>query len=229
MTERLGTIVQEHIVRVTIGAVALDGILRVPEDARAVVLFAHGSGSGRNSPRNRHVAGLLNEAKIATLLLDLLTADEEAIDARSGHLRFDIELLAHRLVGATDWVTQRPDTRHLAIGYFGASTGAAAALVAATQRADVIGAIVSRGGRPDLAGAALPHVRAPTLLIVGGSDVHVIQLNRIALAELRCKKQLIIVPGATHLFEEPGALDEVARLACEWFQGAPLLDRTTRR
>ena len=219
MTERLGTIVQEHIVRVTIGAVALDGILRMPEDARAVVLFAHGSGSGRNSPRNRHVAGLLNEAKLATLLLDLLTADEEAIDARSGHLRFDIELLAHRLVGATDWVTQRPDTRHLAIGYFGASTGAAAALVAATQRADVIGAIVSRGGRPDLAGAALPHVRAPTLLIVGGSDVHVIQLNRIALAELRCKKQLIIVPEATHLFEEPGALDEVARLACEWFQG----------
>ena len=219
MTERLGTIVQEHIVRVTIGAVALDGILRMPEDARAVVLFAHGSGSGRNSPRNRHVAGLLNEAKIATLLLDLLTADEEAIDARSGYLRFDIELLAHRLVGGTDWVTQRPDTRHLAIGYFGASTGAAAALVAATQRADVIGAIVSRGGRPDLAGAALPHVRAPTLLIVGGSDVHVIQLNRIALAELRCKKQLIIVPGATHLFEEPGALDEVARLACEWFQG----------
>jgi putative phosphoribosyl transferase len=219
MTERLGTIVQEHIVRVTIGAVALDGILRLPEGARAVVLFAHGSGSGRLSPRNRHVAGLLNRAKVATLLVDLLTADEEAIDARTGHLRFDIELLAQKLVGATDWLTQRPDTRQLAIGYFGASTGAAAALVAATQRGDVIGAIVSRGGRPDLAGAALPHVRAPTLLIVGGSDVHVIQLNRIALAELRCKKQLIIVPGATHLFEEPGALDEVARLACEWFQG----------
>jgi putative phosphoribosyl transferase len=219
MTERLGTIVQEHIVRVTNGTVALDGILRLPEGARAVVLFAHGSGSGRLSPRNRHVAGLLNRAKVATLLVDLLTADEEAIDARTGHLRFDIELLAQRLVGATDWLTQRPDTRQLAIGYFGASTGAAAALVAATQRGDVIGAIVSRGGRPDLAGAALPHVRAPTLLIVGGSDVHVIQLNRIALAELRCKKQLIIVPGATHLFEEPGALDEVARLACEWFQG----------
>jgi putative phosphoribosyl transferase len=219
MTERLGTIVQEHIVRVTIGAVALDGILRLPEGARAVVLFAHGSGSGLLSPRNRHVAGLLNRAKVATLLVDLLTADEEAIDARTGHLRFDIELLAQRLVGATDWLTQRPDTRQLAIGYFGASTGAAAALVAATQRGDVIGAIVSRGGRPDLAGAALPHVRAPTLLIVGGSDVHVIQLNRIALAELRCKKQLIIVPGATHLFEERGALDEVARLACEWFQG----------
>jgi putative phosphoribosyl transferase len=218
MTERLSAIVREYIVRVTIGPVALDGVLRVPEKARAVVLFAHGSGSGRHSPRNRYVAGLLNEAEIATLLVDLLTADEEAIDARTGHLRFDIELLAQRLVGATDWLTQRPDTRHLAIGYFGASTGAAAALVAATQRSDVIGAIVSRGGRPDLAGAALPHVRAPTLLIVGGRDVQVIELNRIALAELRCEKQLIIIPGATHLFEEPGALDEVARLACEWFQ-----------
>jgi putative phosphoribosyl transferase len=218
MTERLSAMVREYIVRVTIGPVALDGVLRVPEKARAVVLFAHGSGSGRHSPRNRYVAGLLNEAEIATLLVDLLTADEEAIDARTGHLRFDIELLAQRLVGATDWLIQRPDTRHLAIGYFGASTGAAAALVAATQRSDVIGAIVSRGGRPDLAGAALPHVRAPTLLIVGGRDVQVIELNRIALAELGCEKQLIIIPGATHLFEEPGALDEVARLACEWFQ-----------
>jgi putative phosphoribosyl transferase len=137
MTERLSAIVREYIVRVTIGPVALDGVLRVPEKARAVVLFAHGSGSGRHSPRNRYVAGLLNEAEIATLLVDLLTADEEAIDARTGHLRFDIELLAQRLVGATDWLTQRPDTRHLAIGYFGASTGAAAALVAATQRSDV--------------------------------------------------------------------------------------------
>jgi putative phosphoribosyl transferase len=218
MTEHLGLIVQEHIVRVTAGSVTLDGILRLPDAARAVVLFAHGSGSGRRSPRNRYVAQLLNEAKVASLLLDLLTADEEAIDARTGHLRFDIELLAQRLVGATDWLTRCPDTRDLAIGYFGASTGAGAALVAAAQRPDVIGAIVSRGGRPDLAGAALPHVRAPTLLIVGGSDVQVIELNRIALAELRCKKQLIIVPGATHLFEEPGALDEVARLACEWFQ-----------
>jgi pimeloyl-ACP methyl ester carboxylesterase len=211
-------IILEHLVQVAADSVTLDGDLRWPEDARAVVLFAHGSGSSRHSSRNRYVARLLNKAKLATLLIDLLT-DEEAIDVHTAHLRFDIELLARRLVGATDWVTQRADMRHLPIGYFGASTGAAAALVAATRRPDVIGAIVSRGGRPDLAGAALPHVRAPTLLIVGGSDVHVIQLNRIALAELRCKKQLIIVPGATHLFEEPGALDEVARLACEWFQG----------
>jgi dienelactone hydrolase len=218
MAERLGVVVHEHIVRVPVGPVGLDGILRVPQGARAVVLFAHGSGSGRHSPRNRHVAELLNEAEIATLLVDLLTPEEEAIDSRTAHLRFDIELLAQRLAGATDWLAQRPDARHLAIGYFGASTGAAAALVAAARRVDVIDAVVSRGGRPDLAGPALPHVRAPTLLIVGGNDVQVLQLNRIALAELRCEKQLVIVPGATHLFEEPGALDEVARLACRWFQ-----------
>jgi putative phosphoribosyl transferase len=218
MIESLDLIVREYLVHITAGSVTLDGTLRVPQGARAAVLFAHGSGSGWRSPRNRYVAQLLNKAKLATLLIDLLTTHEEAIDAHTGHLRFDIELLAQRLVGATDWLTQRPDTRHFAIGYFGASTGAGASLVAATQRPDVIGAIVSRGGRPDLAGTALPHVRAPTLLIVGGSDARVIELNRIALAELRCKKQLIIVPGATHLFEEPGALDEVARLACEWFQ-----------
>jgi dienelactone hydrolase len=162
---------------------------------------------------------LLNEAKLATLLVDLLTLDEEAIDARTAHLRFDIELLAKRLVGATDWLTQYPDTQDLRIGSFGASAGAAAALVAAAERHNVVGAIVSRGGRPDLAGPALARVRAPTLLIVGGNDVQVIQLNRAALAQLRCEKQLVIVPGATHLFEEPGALGEVARLACEWFQG----------
>ena len=218
MTEPPGAIVQERIVRVPLGPVALDGILRLPQEARAVVLFAHGSGSGRHSPRNRHVAQLLNHAEIATLLVDLLTADEEAINSRTGHLRFDIGLLARRLVGATDWLAGRPDTHHLAIGYFGASTGAAAALVAAAQRVDVIAAIVSRGGRPDLAGPALPHVRAPTLLIVGGNDVQVLQLNRIALAELHCEKQLVIVPRATHLFEEPGALHDVARLACEWFR-----------
>ena len=167
--------------------------------------------------RNRHAARFLNEAKLATLLIDLLTLDEEAIDARTAHLRFDIDLLAERLVDATDWLTQFPDTKHLRIGYFGASTGAAAALVAAAERPDVVSAVVSRGGRPDLAGAALMHVRAPTLLIVGGNDGQVIQLNRAALAELRCEKQLMIVPGATHLFEERGALDEVARLARDWF------------
>jgi putative phosphoribosyl transferase len=211
-------IVTEHLVHVAADAVTLDGNLRLPEDARAVVLFAHGSGSGRHSSRNRHVAQLLNEAKLATLLIDLLTANEEAIDLHTGHLRFDIELLARRLVSATDWLTQRADTRYLPIGYFGASTGAAAALVAATKHPDVIGAIVSRGGRQDLAGPALPRVRAPTLLIVGGNDVQVIELNRIALPQLGGEKQLVIVPGATHLFEEPGALDEVARLARDWFE-----------
>jgi dienelactone hydrolase len=163
------------------------------------------------------VARVLNEAKLATLLIDLLTVNEELIDMRTAQLRFDIELLAERLVGATNWVAQFPDTRQLRIGYFGASTGAAAALVAAAVRPDAVGAIVSRGGRPDLAGAAVPHVRAPTLLIVGGNDGQVIELNRTALAQMRSEKQLVIVPGATHLFEEPGALDEVARLARDWF------------
>jgi pimeloyl-ACP methyl ester carboxylesterase len=205
-------------VSVPAGQVTLQGDLSLPEAARGVVLFAHGSGSSRHSPRNRYVARLLNEAKLATLLIDLLTADEEAIDLRTAHLRFDIGLLAERLIGATDWLTQHPDTRDLPIGYFGASTGSAAALVAAAERADVVGAIVSRGGRPDLAGSALQRVRAPTLLIVGGNDFTVIELNQAALAQLRCEKRLVIVPGATHLFEEPGALDEVARLACEWFE-----------
>jgi dienelactone hydrolase len=160
---------------------------------------------------------LLNEAKLATLLIDLLTLNEEAIDARTAHLRFDIDLLAERLVDATDWLTQYPDTQDLPIGYFGASTGAAAALVAAAERPDVVHAVVSRGGRPDLAGPALISVRAPTLLIVGGNDVQVIALNRAAFAQLCCEKQLVIIPGATHLFEEPGALDEVALSAREWF------------
>jgi putative phosphoribosyl transferase len=210
--------VEERLVRVTAGPVRLDGSLSLPEGSRAVVLFAHGSGSSRHSSRNRHVARLLNEAKLATLLIDLLTPDEEAIDAVTAHLRFDIDLLAERLVDATDWLTQYPDTQNLSIGYFGASTGAAAALMAAAERPDVVHAIVSRGGRPDLAGPALPRVRAPTLLIVGGNDVQVIQLNRAAFAQLRGERQLVIVPGATHLFEEPGALDEVARLAREWFR-----------
>jgi dienelactone hydrolase len=209
---------EERLVRVTVGPVMLEGNLVLPEGAHGVVLFAHGSGSSRHSPRNRHVARLLNEAQLATLLIDLLTPDEEAVDLRTAHLRFDIGLLAERLVGAADWLTQHPDTRELPIGCFGASTGAAAALVAAAERPEAVAAVVSRGGRPDLAGAALGRVRAPTLLIVGGNDFQVIELNRAAFAELRCEKQVLIVPGATHLFEEPGALDEVASRARAWFQ-----------
>ena len=209
---------EEQLVQVPAGAVTLDGNLGVPADARGIVLFAHGSGSSRHSPRNRYVAGMLRAAGLATLLMDLLTADEEAIDLQTQRLRFDISLLADRLVGATDWLAQNPDTRDLTIGYFGASTGAAAALVAAAQRPDTVGAIVSRGGRPDLAGAALAHVRAPTLLIVGGNDIPVIGMNQEAMAQLHAETKLEIVPGATHLFEEPGALEEVARLALEWFE-----------
>jgi dienelactone hydrolase len=213
--ERIG---DERPVRVRAGTAMLEGDLRLPRGARGVVLFAHGSGSSRHSPRNRYVAALLNEARLATLLLDLLTPAEEAIDARTAQLRFDIGLLDARLIGATDWLTEQPETRQLRIGYFGASTGAAAALVAAAERPGVVGAVVSRGGRPDLAGPALARVRAPTLLIVGGQDQVVIELNRQALAELRSEKQLVIIPGATHLFEEPGALEQVARLAREWFE-----------
>ena len=209
---------EERLIQVPAGSVTLEGNLTLPEQSRGIVLFAHGSGSSRHSPRNRYVARLLNEAKLATLLIDLLTLHEEVVDARTAQLRFDIDLLAERLVDATDWLTQFPDTKDLRIGYFGASTGAAAALAAAALRPDPVGAIVSRGGRPDLAGAALIRVRAPTLLIVGEDDVQVIELNRAALAQLRCEKQLVIVPGATHLFEEPGALDVVARLARDWFE-----------
>jgi putative phosphoribosyl transferase len=218
MNHRADQTVEEQLVRVPAGEVMLDGNLTLPEGSHAIVLFAHGSGSSRHSPRNRYVARLLNEANLSTLLIDLLTLDEEVIDARTAQLRFDIGLLAERLVAATDWLTQFPDTRQLRIGYFGASTGAAAALAAAALRTDVVGAVVSRGGRPDLAGAALMRVQAPTLLIVGENDGQVIQLNREALAQLRCEKQLMIVPGATHLFEEPGALDVVALLASDWFE-----------
>ena len=218
MNSSVAQTVEERLVHVPAGSVTLDGNLTLPQGSRAVVLFAHGSGSSRHSPRNRYVARLLNEAKLATLLIDLLTLHEEVIDARTAQLRFDIDLLAERLVDATDWLTQFPDTKDLRIGYFGASTGAAAALAAAALRPDPVGAIVSRGGRPDLAGAALIRVRAPTLLIVGENDKQVIQLNRAALAQLRCEKQLVIVPGATHLFEGPGALDVVAGLARDWFE-----------
>lgn len=213
----MGSKGEERPVRVVVDRVTLEGDLSLPEHAGGIVLFAHGSGSSRHSPRNRHVAQLLNEANLATLLVDLLTLDEEAVDVRTAHLRFDISLLAQRLVGTTDWLTRYPTTRDLPIGYFGASTGAAAALVAATERPQVVRAVVSRGGRPDLAGAVLPYVQAPTLLIVGGNDFQVIALNREAFAQLRCEKDLVIIPGATHLFEEPGALDQVARLAREWF------------
>jgi putative phosphoribosyl transferase len=209
---------EERLVRVAAGPVTIEGNLTLPEGAYGIVLFAHGSGSSRHSPRNRYVAWLLNQANLATLLVDLLSSDEETIDLRTGQLRFDIELLAERLISVTDWLMQQRDTRRLRIGYFGASTGAGAALVAAAERPDMVGAVVSRGGRPDLAGAALARVRAPTLLIVGGNDFQVIELNRAAFALLRGEKQLVIVPGATHLFEEPGALDEVARLARDWFK-----------
>ena len=207
----------ERVVQIGAGGVVLEGNLRVPDTASGLVVFAHGSGSSRFSPRNRFVASVLEEAGLATLLIDLLTPDEESADERTRHLRFDIGLLATRLVAASDWVREQPDTHHLRIGYFGASTGGGAALVAAAEQADQVDAIVSRGGRPDLAGATLPRVAAPTLLIVGGRDEAVLDLNQRAFDKLRCEKRFEIVPGATHLFEEPGALDEVARLARDWF------------
>lgn len=210
--------VEERPVRVDVDAVTLEGDLSVPEGARGIVLFAHGSGSGRFSTRNRHVAHLLNEGRLATLLIDLLTLEEEAYDQHNAALRFNIPMLAQRLVGATDWLTRNPDTHSLRIGYFGSSTGAAAALVAATERPDPVGAVVSRGGRPDLADDLLEQVTAPTLLIVGGNDHVVIRLNEQAFPQLSCDKNLVIIPGATHLFPEPGALDEVARLARDWFE-----------
>jgi dienelactone hydrolase len=206
-----------RLVSIPIGEIALEGDLNIPPRAIGVVVFAHGSGSSRFSSRNRFVASVLEQAGLATLLMDLLTRDEEVVDQLTAHLRFDIELLAERLVAATDWLTGQVDTSQLPIGYFGASTGAAAALVAAAERPEVVKAIVSRGGRPDLAGPALSRVRAPTLLIVGSRDELVIELNRAALKELRSEKRLEIVPGATHLFEEPGTLEEVGRLARDWF------------
>jgi pimeloyl-ACP methyl ester carboxylesterase len=208
---------QVELVHIQVGSVTLEGDLQIPDRATGLVLFAHGSGSSRHSPRNRFVAHELQTAGLATLLLDLLTPEEEAVDQHTGHLRFDIGLLAERLVAATLWAAVDAATRSLAIGYFGASTGAAAALVAAALEPEKVRAVVSRGGRPDLAGEALPLVRAPTLLIVGGRDLTVVELNRAALARLRTEARLEIVPGATHLFEEPGALEAVARLAREWF------------
>jgi putative phosphoribosyl transferase len=204
-------------ISIPVGGLRLPGDLTVPEGALGLVLFAHGSGSSRFSPRNRAVAKRLHEARIGTLLFDLLTTGEERHDAATGEYRFDVELLGRRLVGATDWVLAHAELAGFPIGYFGASTGAAAALIAAAQRPDDVIAVVSRGGRPDLAAPWLPRVRAPALLIVGGADVEVIQLNQAAIDLLPGEKRLEIVPGATHLFEEPGALEQVAALAAEWF------------
>jgi len=195
----------------------LSGNLYLPKTAGALVLFAHGSGSSRHSPRNQFVARTLNDAGLATLLFDLLTQEEEAIDMLTRELRFNIHLLAERLVHATKWAKQQPQTCDLRIGYFGSSTGGAAALVAAVDLPQDVGAVVSRGGRPDLADEALPKVQAPTLLIVGGNDDIVIELNEQARDRMHCEVKLEIVPGATHLFEEPGALEKVAKLASEWF------------
>jgi putative phosphoribosyl transferase len=214
---------EEHLsaetsVRVPAGEVSLAGDLAVPTGAKGVVLFAHGSGSGRHSPRNRQVAAALGRAGLATLLLDLLTEEEEAVDRDSAQLRFDIDLLAGRLVAAMDWLAEDGRTSALPIGLFGASTGAAAALVAAAERPLQVAAVVSRGGRPDLAGPSLGVVRAPTLLVVGGRDRVVLELNRSAAEQLGAEHRLEIVPDATHLFEEPGALERVASLAADWFR-----------
>ena len=208
----------DQAVNIRSGTVKLEGELKVPHGATGVVLFAHGSGSSRRSLRNQFVARVIREAGVGTLLFDLLTKDEEAIDAFTGELRFNIEFLARRLVDATNWIRSQPTTQHLRIGYFGASTGAAAALIGAVELSNIVAAVVSRGGRPDLARNALAKVKAPTLLIVGGDDDVVIELNENALAKLKCEKELKIVPGATHLFEEPGTLEQVAQLASEWFK-----------
>ena len=211
-----GELIERSIV---IPPAGLEGDLVIPEKAAAVIAFAHGSGSSRHSPRNQYVARVLQQGGLATLLFDLLTAEEERIDMRTAHLRFDIGLLARRLSEATAWLKKDADTRDLLVGYFGASTGAAAALVAAAQRPKDVFAVVSRGGRPDLAGSSLPLVKASTLLIVGGEDEPVIGMNEDAFEQLHMEeKKLEIVPGATHLFEEPGTLEQVAILARDWFQ-----------
>ena len=210
----MSTLYPEKIVQIPAASVQLEGALALPEHAQGLVVFAHGSGSSRFSPRNNFVARVLREAGIGTLLMDLLTEEEDAVYAT----RFDIDLLTDRLLLATHWLQEQPDTKQPVIGYFGASTGAAAALKAAAALGSSIGAVVSRGGRPDLAEEALVHVQSPTLLIVGGNDKAVLQLNRHAFVRLTVEKELVIVPGATHLFEEPGALEEVARLATQWFK-----------
>lgn len=211
------TLNTEQNIRVPSGDVNLDGLLFIPQDAYGLVLFAHGSGSSRFSTRNQYVAGVLNEAKIATLLFDLFTASEDAIDSATGQFRFNIDFLATRLLDVAQWCHKQPQLAVLPMGYFGASTGGAAALVAAAKKPELVQAVVSRGGRPDLAGEALGHVQDPTLLIVGGDDASVLELNQDALAQMKYTKKLEIVPGASHLFEEPGALEQVAHLAKDWF------------
>lgn len=209
--------VASRTVEISIDGVSLEGDLAIPEGARGIVLFAHGSGSSRHSSRNRFVAEELRRGGLGTLLLDLLTPEEERIDMRTGQLRFDIGLLADRLIGTIRWLDSQEATRALPVGLFGASTGGGAALVAAARRADRVDAVVSRGGRPDLADQELPHVRAPTLLIVGGNDPVVIELNKRAMRQMVAEVELVIIPRATHLFEEPGALEQVAVLARNWF------------
>ena len=209
---------EKNEVTIPSGGAAVKGNLEVPEGAKGIVVFAHGSGSSRFSSRNIYVAGLMNKKGIATLLIDLLTAEEESVDEYTGQYRFDVEMLAERLVDSTQWLKKNPATKNLAIGYFGASTGAAAALIAAAKLPDEIKAVVSRGGRPDLAGKHLSKVKAPTLLIVGGDDTEVIELNKQALKLILVEKKLEVVPGATHLFEEPGKLLEAAKLAIDWFE-----------
>lgn len=208
---------EKKIVHIPLERVTLEGELAIPEGSKKIVLFAHGSGSSRHSPRNKFVAGSLNHGHLATLLIDLLTREEESMDQVTGELRFDIDFLAARLVGVTDWLAKNEETKDLKICYFGASTGAAAALAAAAIKGKDIEAVVSRGGRPDLAEEVLPLVKAPTLLIVGGNDTPVIKLNRLALERLGGEKKLEIIRGATHLFEEAGALEQVANLALQWF------------
>ena len=204
-------------VQIQAGRAVLSGNLQIPEGATALVLFAHGSGSSRHSPRNQFVARTMNRAGLGTLLFDLLTPEEEARDSYTREHRFNISLLAERLVHATKWSRQQDEMRDLRIGYFGSSTGGAAALVGAAELPQDVGAVVSRSGRPDLAGDALPKVQAPTLLIVGGNDDIVIELNEMARDQMRCEVKLEIIPGATHLFDEPGGLEQVAKLASDWF------------
>ncbi|MGD0450377.1 MAG: dienelactone hydrolase family protein [Candidatus Bathyarchaeia archaeon] len=208
---------RENAVKIPFGSVVLNGNLNVPSGAKGIVLFAHGSGSGRFSPRNQYVAKEFNKAKVGTLLFDLLTSDEEEEDMVTADYRFDIGLLAQRLIGVTIWLKKDPLTNNCALGYFGASTGAAAALIAAAKLPNDVAAVVSRGGRPDLAADYLPKVVAPTLLLVGGWDTEVIELNRKAMDQMSAEKKLVIVPGATHLFEEPGTLEQVAKLSTGWF------------
>lgn len=213
-------------VMVHAGSTRLEGVLAVPAGARGLVIFAHGSGSSRSSPRNRFVAEILQQGGLATLLFDLLTPDEERVDRITRELRFDIGLLATRLAGAIDWALALPSVRGLPIGLFGASTGAAAALIAAARRPDAVRAVVSRGGRPDLAGDDLPRVAAPVLLIVGGRDPEVMALNEAARRRIGSHAKLEVVPGATHLFEEAGTLEHAARLACRWFRNMPATERS---